>query len=43
MNVRVKGLLIMLVFAAAVFYSLPTYQAYQPGVDPQQYRRVNLG
>ena len=44
MNVRVKGLLIMLVFAAAVFYSLPTYQAYQPGVDPQQYpNRVNLG
>ena len=44
MNVRVKGLLIMLVFAAAVFYSLPTYQAYQPGIDPQQYpNRVNLG
>ena len=44
MNVRVKGLLILLVFAAAVFYSLPTYQAYQPGVDPQQHpNRVNLG
>ena len=42
MNVRVKGLLIMLVFAAAIFYSLPTYQAYQPGVDPVSYTHLTL-
>lgn len=44
MNLRIKGLLILAVFFAAVFYSLPTYQAYQPGANPQQFpNRVNLG
>jgi preprotein translocase subunit SecD len=44
MELRLKGFLILIVFCVAVFYSLPTYRAYQAGVDPQTIaNKVNLG
>ncbi len=44
MNIKLKGILILLVLIAAIYYSYPTYKAYQTGIDPQTVDgKVNLG
>ncbi len=44
MNIKLKGILILLILIAALYYSYPTYKAYQTGIDPQTVDgKVNLG
>ncbi len=44
MDVRIKGLLILVVLAVCLYYNFPTYQAYKPGGNPQEVsNKVNLG
>ncbi len=44
MDIKVKGGIIVLALIASIYYALPTYRAYQPGVDPQTINnKVNLG
>ena len=44
MDIKVKGGIILLALIASIYYALPTYRAYQPGVDPQTIsNKVNLG
>ena len=35
MDIKFKGSIILIVLIAALYYTFPTYRAYQPGVDPQ--------
>ena len=44
MDIKFKGSIILIVLIAALYYTFPTYRAYQPGVDPQTVSdKVNLG
>ncbi len=44
MDIKFKGSIILIVLIAALYYTFPTYRAYQPGVDPQTVEnKVNLG
>ena len=44
MDIKIKGLIILIALISSIYYALPTYRAYQPGVDPQTItNKVNLG
>tara|TARA_Y100001970_G_C14231825_1_gene859124 strand:- start:1239 stop:2807 length:1569 start_codon:yes stop_codon:yes gene_type:complete len=44
MDIKLKGGVIVLVLIASIYYSFPTYKAYQSDVDPQTIKnKVNLG
>jgi len=44
MDIKVKFGVILLALIASIYYALPTYRAYQTGVDPQTIEnKVNLG
>ena len=44
MDIKLKGVVVILVLITSIYYTLPTYKAYQPGVDPQSVEnKVNLG
>ena len=44
MDIKLKGAIILIVLLGALYYTFPTYKAYQSGVDPQTVEnKVNLG
>ncbi len=44
MDIKFKGTIILIVLLGALYYTFPTYKAYQTGVDPQTVEnKVNLG
>ena len=44
MDFKLKGAIILIVLLGALYYSFPTYRAYQTGVEPQTVEnKVNLG
>ena len=44
MDIKIKGAIILIVLLGALYYTFPTYKAYQSGVDPQTVEnKVNLG
>ncbi len=44
MDIKLKGTIILIVLLGALYYTFPTYKAYQSGVDPQTVEnKVNLG
>ena len=44
MDIKIKGAIILIVLLGALYYAFPTYNAYQPGIDPQTVKnKVNLG
>ena len=44
MDIKLKGAIILIVLLGALYYTFPTYKAYQTGVDPQTVEnKVNLG
>ncbi|MBF0237284.1 MAG: protein translocase subunit SecD [SAR324 cluster bacterium] len=44
MEIKLKGILILMVLSAALFYAWPTWEAYKPGGDPLKVEhKVNLG
>ncbi len=44
MDIKLKGAIILIVLLGALYYTFPTYKAYQSGVDPQTIEnKVNLG
>ena len=44
MDIKFKGTIILIVLFGALYYTFPTYKAYQTGVDPQTVEnKVNLG
>ena len=44
MDIKLKGVIILLALISSVYYTYPTYRAYQAGVDPQTIEnKVNLG
>ncbi len=44
MDIKLKGVIILLALVSSIYYTYPTYKAYQTGVDPQTIEnKVNLG